>query len=315
MRSTLRLAALASAAPLLAGCVSLRPYADVVASLPATSLLTVDGGRVHVDARGDGFPLLLLHGFGASTLLWEPVLPALASSRRAVAIDLRGFGWTERTPDPDSYTLEGQERMILGVADRLGFERFDLAGHSYGGAIALYLASRHPERVRALVLVDNAMPSYAAIRRNRRYGFRTFADLYVRTVALRDRRVRIGLEASYADDAKVTNERVRAYAERLRVEGVEDAFFGLVGPSDEPKVELDLASVALPTLVVWGEKDELISAAEARRASEKLPQGRFVELPGCGHLPTEECPEAFLAAVTPFLDELNGGRGLPAAKR
>lgn len=299
----------------LAGCVSLRPYSQVEASLPPASLIEVDGRQIHVDARGEGFPLLLLHGFGASTLLWEPVLPALARERRVVAIDLFGFGWTERPKEPAAYTLEGQMRMILGVADELGFERFDLGGHSYGGAIALYIASRHPERVRSLVLVDNAMPRYAAERRAKRYGSRALARLYVRTVALRSGRVRRGLEESFADDAKITPQMVKAYRDRLRVEGVEDAFYGLTAPNGEPPVELDLATIDQPTLVIWGESDTLISAEAARRSSTQLPHGRFVGLPACGHVPTAECPEAFVAAVTPFLAETEGGAGLATAKR
>lgn len=308
-------AALFAAALLAGGCVTLRPYAEVAASLPAESLLTVDGRRVHVDARGEGFPLLLLHGFGASTLLWEPVLPELARARRAVAIDLHGFGWTERPSDPAAYTLEGQERMVLAVADQLGFRRFDLAGHSYGGAIALFIASRHPERVRSLVLVDNAMPEYAALRRSNRYENRGIARLFVRTVGLRAARVRYGLRESYADDRKVSDELVRDYLERLRVEGVEDAFYGLTAPNGEAPVELDLASIGQPTLVVWGEEDALIPVEEARASAARLPQGRFVELPACGHVPTSECPEAFVAAVLPFLLETADGGVLPAAKR
>ena len=78
---TLTLAMLVALAA--AGCASLRPYAEVAAALPSGSLITVDGQRVHVVDRGVGDPLVLLHGFGASTLLWEPVLPRLAASRRA----------------------------------------------------------------------------------------------------------------------------------------------------------------------------------------------------------------------------------------
>lgn len=305
---------LVAAALLAGGCVTLRPYAEVAAALPPESLLTVDGTRVHVDARGDGFPLLLLHGFGASTLLWEPVLPELARARRAVAIDLHGFGWTERPRDPAAYTLEGQERMVLGVADRLGFERFDLAGHSYGGAIALFIASRHPERVRSLVLVDNAMPEYAALRRSKKYAHRGIARMFVRTVGLRSARVRYGLEESYADDRKVSDALVRDYLARLRVEGVEDAFYGLTAPNGEAPVELDLRTIRQPTLVVWGEDDALIPVDDARASAARLPDGRFVALPACGHLPTSECPGEFLAAVMPFLLETGSG-ALPAAKR
>lgn len=298
--SALGAAALAAAGT--GGCIAMRPYAEVVAALPAESLIEVEGQRVHVVDRGAGEPLVLLHGFGASTLLWEPVLDELSALRRVVAIDLNGFGWTERPAAREAYTLAGQERLVLGVADALGLGRFDLAGHSYGGAIALFLASRHPDRVRALVLADSAMPAYGTLRRRRRYASRALAGLYVRTIGLTEARVRAGLRAAYADDSKVTDELVRAYLERLRVEGVTDAFFGLTAPTGAPPDRVDLERLALPTLFVWGAEDELIPLADARASAARMPEAELVELPGCGHSPMEECPRAFVTAVRPFLE-------------
>lgn len=284
-----------------AGCATMTPYAEVVARLPPESLLAVDGRRVHVVDRGAGEPLLLLHGFGASTLIWEAVIPELAKSRRVVAIDLNGFGWSERPREMAAYTLAGQERLVLGVADALGFARFDLAGHSYGGAISLYLAARHPERVRSLVLADAAMPAYGTLRRRQRFANRRLAGLFVRTVGLTTRRVRAGLRATYHDDAKVTDELVRAYLERLRVEGVEDAFHGLSAPTGAPPDRVELEALAVPALFVWGREDELITAADGRAAAARVPGARFVDIPACGHSPMEECPREFVAAVAPFL--------------
>lgn len=294
----------AAAAVLVGGCISMRPYAEVAAALPAADLVELDGRRVHVVDRGAGEPLLLLHGFGASTLIWDAVMPDLARSRRVVAIDLNGFGWTERPHDPAAYTLAGQERLVLGVADALGIDRFDLAGHSYGGAISIFLASRHPQRVRSLVLVDSAMPAYGTLRRRDRFANRGLTGVYVRTIGLTRRKVRAGLKASYANDAKVTPALVEAYLERLRVEGVEDAFYGLTAPTGAPPDRVDLATLAFPALLVWGAEDELTPAADGRAAAATMPDATFVELPDCGHSPMEECPAAFVAAVEPFLERV-----------
>lgn len=282
----------------------MRPYAEVAATLPAESLFVVGGLRVHVVDRGAGEPLLLLHGFGASTLIWDAVMPELARSRRVIAIDLNGFGWTERPRDPAAYTLAGQERLVLGVADALGIDRFDLAGHSYGGAISIFLASRHPQRVRSLVLVDSAMPAYGTLRRRDRFAKRGLTGIYVRTIGLTRRKVRAGLRASYANDAKVTPSLVEAYLERLRVEGVEDAFYGLTAPTGAPPDRVDLATLALPALLVWGAEDELTPAADGRAAAATMPDATFVELPDCGHSPMEECPADFVEAVEPFLERV-----------
>jgi pimeloyl-ACP methyl ester carboxylesterase len=288
----------------LSGCLAMRPYAEVAAMLPAERLVAVGDQRVHVVDVGTGEPLVLLHGFGASTLIWDAVVPSLARSRRVVAIDLNGFGWTERPRAPEAYTLDGQERLVLGVADALGLDRFDLGGHSYGGAISIFLASRHPERVRSLLLVDSAMPAYGTLRRRDRFAHRGLTGIYVRTIGLTKRRVRAGLKASYADDSKVTPALVEAYLERLRVEGVEDAFYGLTAPTGAPPDRIDLAALAMPALLVWGSEDELTPAADGRAAAATMPDATFVELPDCGHSPMEECPAAFVDAVEPFLERI-----------
>lgn len=283
------------------GCVTMQPYSEAVRGLPPGRLLEIDGQRISVERAGEGEPLVLLHGFGESTIAYAAVLPDLARQFAVVAIDLNGFGYTERPKDRASYTLAGQERLVLAVLDQLHLDRVRLAGHSYGGGLALFLAARHPERIERLLLIDNTLPLYASQRRNRLIAWRWVAGMAAHTFALTDRVIQKGLEEAYFDDRKVTPALVREYADRLRIEGVTDAFFGLVGPSKEPPFRIDLAKVEIPTLVVWGAEDQLIAAKGAEETSRKLPNSTFVRLPACGHTPMEECPEAFLAAALPFL--------------
>jgi len=279
----------------------MRPYAEAVRELPAGRLIDIDGQRVSVERAGSGEPLVLLHGFGESTLAFAQVLPELARHFAVVAIDLNGFGYTERPRDRASYTLAGQERLVLGVLDRLDLPRVRLAGHSYGGGLALYLAARHPERIDRLLLIDNAMPLYASTRRSPLLRWRWLARIAAHTYALSDRRIAAGLEEAYFDDSRVTKALVREYADRLRIEGATDALYGLVGPSREPPFRIDLATIRTPTLVVWGAEDRLIEVAGAEARTQLLPDARFVVLPACGHTPMEECPQAFLDRALPFL--------------
>ena len=191
--------------------------------------------------------------------------------------------------------------MFYGELEPNGVFIYVNAGHSYGGGLALYLASRHPERIERLLLVDNTLPIYASQRRKGLFRWRWIAGFAAHTFALSDSVIEKGLKAAYFDDARVTPGLVRDYAERLRIEGVTDAFFGLVGPSQEPPYRIDLAKVEIPTLVLWGAEDRLIEATAAEKTSRQLPDARFVVLPACGHTPMEECPEAFLDAALPFL--------------
>jgi pimeloyl-ACP methyl ester carboxylesterase len=297
----MRLAALTLLSLLLSGCVALRSFDEVRREAPAGDFVRVGGQLVHAEQSGEGEPVVLLHGFGASTYSWRQVIPALARGHRVVAIDLNGFGYTQRPRSRESYTREGQAKLVLDTLDALGIARAHVVGHSYGGGITLYLAARHPERFRSMVLVDSSAPTYANDRRSRTAALRPLDAFYVRAVAIRPEAIRKALLRSFWDDSKVTPELVRAYADRVAVEGVGDAFYGLTAPVP-PGEPVELEKIAVPTLVVWGDHDELIAPAAGRQAAARLPHSDFVLIKDCGHLPMEEQPEALLGAVLPFLE-------------
>ena len=280
----------------------MQPWSAVRASLPAAELLDVGGQAVHVEQSGAGEPIVLLHGFGESTYSWRLVAPELASRHRVIAIDLNGFGYTERLRDPAAYTIDGQMRLVLGVLDRLGVERAHFVGHSYGGGLTLWIAAHHPERVRSMALVDSTLPRYSATRRSRAANLRPLTYVYLRTVAMRPGYVQKSLRASYGDDALATAEVSRAYLDRLRIEGIDDAYYGLMAKNGAPSPEVDLATIRAPALVVWGRDDELTSVANGERFAAGLPDARLAVIPDCGHSPMEERPRELLAELLPFLD-------------
>lgn len=296
-RLPLRLALLL-AAGLPIGCLSLRPFADVRRALPPERFVQVGGQQVYVEQAGKGEAVVLLHGFGASSYSWRRVMSELSRSFRVVAPDLSGFGYTERPRTPASYTRQGQEALVLGVLDALGIDRAHFVGHSYGGGLTLFLASRHPERVRSLVLVDSSAASYANDRRSRLGSLRPVAAIALRFV-LRPSVIQKRLAATFHDPALATPELARAYQERLAVEGVGDAYRGLTAPvRDDERV--DLTQIKLPTLVIWGADDPLIRVEAGRRAALALG-ARFEVMEKTGHVPMEERPEELLRLLIPFL--------------
>lgn len=286
---------------LAAGCVPLTPYAELRQRLPAANLLEVDGRLAHVVRSGSGEPVVLLHGFGASSYSWRHVVEALADGYELIALDLNGFGYTERPRDPSGYTVGGQLALVTGVMDALGIDSAHVAGHSYGGALALHLAWRHPERVRSLVLVDSAGVAYPWTRRTVTAAFPPLTYLYVRARALRRDFIRAGLERSIADDAQVTPELVDEYHRRLTVEGVSRAFRGLTRPTSEPRELPELERLDLPVLMVWGAEDQLTDLEIARQAAAELPRARLEVLDGVGHIPLEERPGELAELMRRFL--------------
>lgn len=302
-----------------AGCVALTPYEQARAGVPADRFVEADGQTVYVVDRpaaaavasaGDAEAVVFLHGFGASSYSWREVTDRLPDYR-TVALDLRGFGYTERPPGIEPYTRDGQIELVLGVMDRLGIDRPHVVGHSYGGALAAALAVHHPERVLSLTLVDAAHPDYPQLRRTRLAAVRPLTELFVLVRALRPALIRRALEHSIADDSLVTPALVDAYLDRLKIENAPRAYYGITAPAPEPERGVDLAEVSVPTLTVWGEEDLLIPVEEGRAASSVIPCHRFVDLPGVGHMPMEESPEALAHHLRTFLADPAAACGVP----
>jgi len=280
----------------------LRPFAEVRGSHPDEKYLRVDGRELYVEQAGAGEPVLLLHGFCCSSFSWRHVLPALSERFRVIAPDLPGFGYSERPADPEAYGFPGLERAVLGLLDRLGLDSCHLVGHSFGGALALWIAERHPERVRSLTLVATALPELTMEKRQGWARFRLLNQLLLRGRLLHPSLIRKALVESWHDAGRVTPELVEAYRERLLVEGLEDAYFGFLAPIDEPPPAVDLEAIEAPVLIVWGDDDRVIPLDRATAHLPRLGRSRFVVLERCGHLPMEERPEAFLRELLPFLD-------------
>lgn len=296
-------AVLLLAAALLTGCVSFTPYAVVREALPPASLLEIGGHLVHVVDRGPregAEAVVFVHGFGASAYSWRKVTPELVGYR-TIALDLNGFGYTERPHGLEPYTRDGQVELIRGVLDRLGLQRVHLVGHSYGGAIVLTFADRYPERLRSLTVIDSARPDYPETRRRTIARWRPALDLYLRLWALHYRSIRKALEHSVWDDSLVTPNLVEAYLERLRIEGAARAYYGVTAPAPEPREMVRLDRLEMPILVLWGVEDPLIPIAKGRHATAQVPCHRFVAIPDSGHLPMEEQPEAVVRALKSFL--------------
>lgn len=289
----------------LLGCASLRPFDEIRHQVPADRFVRVGDQLVHIEQMGSGEPVVLLHGFGASTYSWREVMPALARDHRVVAIDLNGFGYTQRPKTAASYTREGQAKLVLETLDTLGIGRAHICGHSYGGGLTLYLAQTHPERFLSMVLVDSSAPTYSDDRRSRAATLRAVSYFFLRSVVLRPSTIRRSLLRSYWDDSKVTPELVQAYFDRLRIEGVADAYYGLTAPAP-PGERVVLEKIRVPALVLWGAHDEIIRPAVGRAAAARISHAEFVLLADSGHLPMEEEPVAFLGLVLPFLERHRG---------
>jgi pimeloyl-ACP methyl ester carboxylesterase len=268
--------------------------------------------RIHYKLAGHGAPaLVLLHGLAASTFSWREVMAPLSERGTVIAFDRPSSGLTSRPlaeewQGENPYTREAQADQTIALLDRLGIQKAILVGNSAGGTIAALTALRHPERVQALILVDAAIYSEGGppdwIRpllhtpQARRLG-----PLVSRFFSSSGDRL---LRLAWHDPSKIKAEALEGYRTPLRVQNWDRAFWEFTLASRSVGLPERLGQITIPALVITGDDDRIVPTAESIRLAKELPNARLEVIPSCGHVPHEECPEAFLKAVNSFLDSL-----------
>lgn len=264
----------------------------------------VGGHELRYVRAGSGPPLLLIHGFASSLYTWSETLPALARRHDVVALDLPGFGGSDL---PADLLWPELPRAALGLMDRLGLPRATIVGHSLGGAVALTLAARSPERVERLVLIDSAGFNLSPSERPKLIGLVASPALGVLAERLPLRRalLNVGLGQVFHDPARVTPERIEEYLAPVSRPGWLPAMRSLLLSRQEELASFPamLAQVRAPTLILWGRDDRWAAVDHARRFHEGIAGSRLVIFESCGHMPQEERSQDTLRALAEFLGE------------
>jgi pimeloyl-ACP methyl ester carboxylesterase len=281
------------------------------------------GGPVHWIEFGEprrpvsGPPIVFVHGLGGSHLNWALVGDALSTGRRAVALDLRGFGMTPGSVY-DAGVGANAELLDRFVREVLG-EPVVLVGNSMGGMISVLQAASNPDVVAGVVLVDPALP---AVRERLDagvalmfllYGVPGLGEFYLRranTTVSAARQVRRVTQLCFADPGRASDAMLAAAEQLLLARrgapDSESAFLcaarSLMRILRAPRRYRDMMrAIQAPVLLVHGEDDRLVSIAAARRAAEDNPGWRTAYLPGVGHTPQLEVPDRFAHLVNDWL--------------
>jgi 3-oxoadipate enol-lactonase len=257
--------------------------------------MSIADGQVAFDSTGSGPLLLLLHAFPLSSAMWERQAEAFPASHRVVRVDARGFGSSKAGEGP--LTMDQIADDARAVLDYQGAKDAIVCGVSMGGYAAFAFARRFPERLRALVLVDTkAAPDTDEARAGR-------AELAKKVLAEGAQAAADALlpkllgPTTHREQPDLVK-RVRAWIVGARPAAIANALHGLGARADSRPT---LPLIQVPTLVVRGEEDGIITADDAEEMRDGIAGSRRATIPRAGHLPSLENPAAFDEALRAFL--------------
>ncbi len=262
----------------------------------------VDGLRLHYVASGEGAPVLLLHGWPTSSFLWRKVSVPIAAGNRVIALDLPGFGLSDKPLDA-SYSFRYYDRVLSGFLDALEIETTGLAVHDLGGPLGVYWACQHPERLSHLALLNTLIypnPSWAVILFVAATRLPIVRSLLASSWGLK-RALRFGVSDSRRLDAEALENIYAPFPDRDSRRALLKAGHGL-SPKGFVEMAEKLPSLQVPVRIIYGAGDRILPdvARTMERAARDLPQAEVSVLADCGHFLQEERPEEIGSLLADF---------------
>jgi pimeloyl-ACP methyl ester carboxylesterase len=299
-----------------AGCAPFQALQEREATGKSVS---APGGPVKlaVHESGKGPPVLLLHGLGTSSYTWRHIMPVLAKSHRVLAVDLRGFGASEKPLD-DRYSIFDQADAIDAFIREQNLTDLTVVGHSFGGGVTLALAlkmqNEGQRRIKKIVLVDSI-----AYRQPIPIFFQLLRAPVISDIGMAlvppEVQAEQALKIAFHDAEKVTPQAVNEYASPLYSPAAKHALRQTVEklvPTDIDAFTARYKTLKVPAQLIWCENDKIVPLEYGKRLSQDLPNAELTVLSGCGHMPQEEKPEETAEAIRGFLAK--NSRMPPAGK-
>jgi pimeloyl-ACP methyl ester carboxylesterase len=287
-----------------------QPVTSLVArwAPPPSDFVDVNGQIVHLRDEGprdDPLPVVLIHGTSSSLHTWEGWVHALAGRRRVITFDLPGFGLTGPFAGEyrrDDYSGDAYAHFMLDLLDAMKLPRVVIGGNSLGGEVAWRTAFLAPQRVAALILVDASGPAFRPKSLPLGFAIARIPVLNRLSEWLLPRAlVEQGLDDVYGDPSKVTPELVDRYFELALREGNRHALAQRMQHLNRGENADRIATLKLPTLILWGGRDRLIPPATAKVFEQQIAGSRLVIFDDLGHVPQEEDPGRSVQPVKAFL--------------
>jgi pimeloyl-ACP methyl ester carboxylesterase len=267
----------------------------------------INGHTIFYTVKGEGKPLLLLHGYGAGVWVWEKQIEALSQSYRVYALDLIGHGYSDRPKI--SYTPETYIRFLRDFMDGVGIQKATLIGNSMGGGMAWAMAIRHPERVDRLVLINCVPPD--VLHQVKNESFRTLVAIkdipilpYLVIAARSKNSIRWILLECVWDIKLITPEVLNRQYQISKIKGTTRVLYSTFKHAEEGlELKDQLTLIHQPTLFIWGERDFIFPPQVGETLHQAIAGSKFLRIEKSGHIPMWETPDEVNRAILDFLQE------------
>jgi pimeloyl-ACP methyl ester carboxylesterase len=256
--------------------------------------------------KGEGKPLLLIHGYGAGIWVWEKQIDILSQSYRVYALDLIGHGFSDRPKI--TYTSEIYIHFLRDFMNAVGIERATLIGNSMGGGIAWAMAILFPERVNRLILIDCVPPDILSQVNNE--SFRTLIAIkdvpifpYLIIAGRSKKSIQWILMECVSDIKLITPEVVNRQYQLSKIRGTTWVLYSTFKHAEEASgLQGQFSSIHHPTLFVWGERDLILPPRVGETLHQAIRGSKFLVVEKSGHIPMWETPDEVNRAILSFLN-------------
>jgi len=269
--------------------------------------IQIQGHTIFYVAKGEGEPLLFVHGYGAGIWVWEKQIEILSQSYRVYALDLVGHGFSDRPKI--AYTPEAYIRFLRDFMDGLGIKRATLIGNSMGGGIVWAMAALFPERVERLILINCVPPDVLDQVRNDSFkALVSIKDIpllpYLVFVSRSKKSIKWILQECVSDIKLITPEVLDRQYQLSKIKGTTWALYSTFkNAKDAPKLKDLLSRIDRPTLLIWGERDLIFPPSVGESLHQAIRGSRWQTIEKSGHIPMWENPEEVNEAILSFLKE------------
>lgn len=264
----------------------------------------VENVKVHYLSAGKGETIILLHGWPTSSYLWRNIITELSDQYRVIAIDLPGFGKSDKRVE-DSYSFRYYSKVLTGFLSNLDIDNFSLGVHDLGGPVGLFWMINNQDRVDRLILLNTlAYPKFS-------YAVKLF---YLSTVlpGVRNwlsspRGIKWSIKFGVNQKEKLTEEIIEYYQKPFQEKESRKALLKSIqrlSMKGYEEIEANLPSYENPVLILYGEKDKILPNVDKtmKKIKEDLPQAKIISYSDCGHFIQEEIPEELGSRIKEFMN-------------